>query len=289
MNEPMKIWNKVKTPPAKALKEIKGGRLKGFTDIDPMWRFEIMTEVFGQVGIGWTYEILKQWTETPEKDALTETQDICAFTNIQLKYRIDSETDDWSEWIPGTGGSKLAARESKGIHISDECYKMSLTDALSVAMKAIGIGADVYQGKLSHNGSNGAAPQTKYSAQGNESEFPPCPSCGKNAIIKGKKDYGGGYLCFKKKNGCGAKFKTLDAITDPGGERIATLTESISRAEGKFKKAGFIEEFKKTLDTAKVDHADQITDEQTAKDVLDKLVAKVKVLKIEDGISEEKK
>lgn len=33
-----------------------------------------------------------------------------------------------------------------------------------------------------------------------------CPACGKEAIIKGKAEYGGGWLCFKKKDGCGAKF-----------------------------------------------------------------------------------
>lgn len=33
-----------------------------------------------------------------------------------------------------------------------------------------------------------------------------CPSCGKAAIIKGKREYGGGWLCFGKKGGCGAKF-----------------------------------------------------------------------------------
>ena len=33
-----------------------------------------------------------------------------------------------------------------------------------------------------------------------------CPECGKDAIIKGKKEYGGGWVCFTKKGGCGAKF-----------------------------------------------------------------------------------
>lgn len=33
-----------------------------------------------------------------------------------------------------------------------------------------------------------------------------CPNCGKPAIIKGKKEYGGGWLCFGKKGGCGTKF-----------------------------------------------------------------------------------
>lgn len=33
-----------------------------------------------------------------------------------------------------------------------------------------------------------------------------CPDCGQDAIIKGKAEYGGGWLCFRKKGGCGAKF-----------------------------------------------------------------------------------
>lgn len=33
-----------------------------------------------------------------------------------------------------------------------------------------------------------------------------CPVCGKEAIIKGKEEYGGGWLCFKKKDGCGNKW-----------------------------------------------------------------------------------
>lgn len=37
-----------------------------------------------------------------------------------------------------------------------------------------------------------------------------CPSCGQAAIIKGKDEYGGGWLCFKSKGGCGAKFKDGD-------------------------------------------------------------------------------
>jgi hypothetical protein len=33
-----------------------------------------------------------------------------------------------------------------------------------------------------------------------------CPECGKATIIKGKAEYGGGWLCWTKKEGCGAKF-----------------------------------------------------------------------------------
>jgi hypothetical protein len=37
-----------------------------------------------------------------------------------------------------------------------------------------------------------------------------CPLCGQPAIIRGKKEYGGGWLCYKNKGGCGAKFKDGD-------------------------------------------------------------------------------
>jgi hypothetical protein len=41
-----------------------------------------------------------------------------------------------------------------------------------------------------------------------------CPACGKETIIKGKEEYGGGFICFAKKGGCGAKYTDDDpAIT----------------------------------------------------------------------------
>lgn len=46
--------------------------------------------------------------------------------------------------IAGTGGSMFAARQKDGVYVSDECYKMATTDAISVACKQLGVGADVY-------------------------------------------------------------------------------------------------------------------------------------------------
>jgi hypothetical protein len=41
-----------------------------------------------------------------------------------------------------------------------------------------------------------------------------CPKCGAEAIIKGRQEYGGGWICYDKKGGCKAKFKDNDpAIT----------------------------------------------------------------------------
>lgn len=47
-----------------------------------------------------------------------------------------------------------------------------------------------------------------------------CPRCSAEQIIEGKEEYGGGFLCWKKKGGCGAKFLENDpAIVDqPAGK-----------------------------------------------------------------------
>lgn len=133
----LKLYDAVRVVPPEAQKEIKGGRLKGKTDINPMWRLKTLTEQFGPCGIGWKYVIEKQWTEAGNGG------EISAFCNISLYIK---DGDVWSDAIPGTGGSALVAKESSGLYTSDECYKMALTDAISVACKALGVGADVYWG-----------------------------------------------------------------------------------------------------------------------------------------------
>jgi hypothetical protein len=37
-----------------------------------------------------------------------------------------------------------------------------------------------------------------------------CPECNAAAIIKGREEFGGGWICFRKKGGCGAKFPVGD-------------------------------------------------------------------------------
>ncbi len=58
----MEIYKRVQSVPANAQKPIQAGRLRGKTDINPMWRIKTLTEVFGAVGFGWYYDIVKQWT-----------------------------------------------------------------------------------------------------------------------------------------------------------------------------------------------------------------------------------
>lgn len=137
--ENLRLYNAVREVPQNAKREIAAGRLKGKTDINPMWRIKTLTEQFGPCGVGWKYEITDKHMERNPESA-----EIAAFVDINLYIKIDSE---WSAAIPGTGGSAFVAEEKSGLHMSDECYKMALTDALSVACKALGIGADVYWDK----------------------------------------------------------------------------------------------------------------------------------------------
>ncbi|RKJ38507.1 hypothetical protein D7X94_16195 [Acutalibacter sp. 1XD8-33] len=166
--ENLELYNKLRTPPKEALEPIEAGRLIGKTNITPMWRIQALTEQFGPCGIGWKYEITRQWTESGPGG------EISAFCNILLYYRHDGQ---WSEGVPGTGGSAFVAKGKKGLYQSDECYKMALTDAISVAAKALGTGADIYWGNepTKYGKRQENAPQQAREAP----EAPACAKCGK--------------------------------------------------------------------------------------------------------------
>ena len=136
--ESLKIYQSMAQPPQTALRTIEAGRLKGKTDINPQWRYRIMTETFGLVGVGWKYEIQKLWNEQGAAGEILSFAQVAVFIKIGEK---------WSEPIVGIGGSKLVEAESKGLHSNDEGYKMAVTDAFSTSLKMIGVAADIYAGK----------------------------------------------------------------------------------------------------------------------------------------------
>lgn len=141
----LSIYEKIKTVPEKAQKKITGGRLNGMTDIKPMWRIEKLTELFGICGFGWKAPITnKEIIEGANGEKI-------AIVDIDLYINIDGK---WSEPIQGTGGSSFIAKEQKGLYTSDECFKMAYTDALSVACKSLGMGADVYWGDSKYSNNN---------------------------------------------------------------------------------------------------------------------------------------
>ena len=132
----LSIYNKYREVPKEAQKPINGGRMKGKTDINPMWRIKSLTEQFGACGIGWYYTPVKKWLEVCGDE-------VAAFVDIELFVKVNGE---WSMPISGTGGSMFRAKEKSGLYVSDECFKMATTDAISVACKQLGFGADIYWG-----------------------------------------------------------------------------------------------------------------------------------------------
>lgn len=134
----LELYEKVRSVPAEAQKTIAGGRLKGMTDINPMWRIKTLTEQFGICGFGWKTEIVNTWLDTGADGEIIANVEI----NLYVKYN-----GEWSEAIPGIGGSMCVSNDKTGAYTDDECYKKAYTDALSVACKALGIGADVYFAK----------------------------------------------------------------------------------------------------------------------------------------------
>lgn len=142
-NNNLSIYERVRSVPKEAKKEIEAGRLKGKNDINPMWRIKKLTEVFGPAGFGWYTEIVRTWTEA------SESGEMAVFVDIHLFVKKDGE---WSKPIYGNGGNRLVANEKKYENgqqvyvpfLDDDAYKKAYTDAISVAAKALGIGADVY-------------------------------------------------------------------------------------------------------------------------------------------------
>lgn len=148
----LEFYNQVRSVPDNAQKEITGGRLKGYTDINPQWRIEKLTEQFGRCGEGWKTEITEQKVI---EGANGEKVAIC---NINLFYKIENE---WSDALVGTGGSLIIASETQGLHTNDEAFKMAYTDAISVCCKMLGFGADIYWNK----------DETKYSSPKIKQEY----------------------------------------------------------------------------------------------------------------------
>lgn len=160
MSDNLEIWSSLSKPPATALRQITGGRLNGKTDIKPQWRYQAMTEKFGPCGIGWKYTIDKLWTEQGADGQ------VFAFALVSVFVKWSGE---WSEAIPGQGGSMLVEKEKAGLFSSDEGFKMAITDALSVSLKMLGVAAEVYMGNWDGSKFKGDASTPQTSPQGKPS------------------------------------------------------------------------------------------------------------------------
>lgn len=155
MIENMSYYSEFREVPQDAQKSFNNGRFKG-TDINPMWRIKKLTEAFGPAGIGWYTELADKWLDNVDDET------VCSVA-INLYIKVDGE---WSKPIYGIGGSKILTQEKRGPYADDEAYKKAYTDAISVACKALGMGADIYWGndRTKYSAPN-AKPETKTSSR----------------------------------------------------------------------------------------------------------------------------
>ena len=136
--------------PQNAQKQFNNGSFSG-TDINPMWRIKKLTEMFGPAGIGWYVEVISERAETYGNTVM-------AIVDLNLYVK---EGGEWSKPIFGTGGNQLVKESKSGLRPSDEGYKMAFTDALSIACKSLGIGADIWYANDVTKYTANSKPQTK--------------------------------------------------------------------------------------------------------------------------------
>ena len=162
----VRFYHKFMETPKDAQKSFDNGRFSG-TDINPMWRIKILTEVFGPSGFGWwtqnvRYEFVEADLTRPNANNVVK-KEVAVFCELELLVK-DPESGEVSQPIYGVGGNTFIAEGKYGPRSSDEAKKMAYTDALSIACKSLGIGHDIWYSN----------DRTKYT-MGNDTTPPPAP------------------------------------------------------------------------------------------------------------------
>jgi hypothetical protein len=117
----------------------------GGTAIKPIWTELRMTEHFGPCGVGWgMYQ--PEFKLVP----IEGNNEVLVFCTVGLWYVEDGKDLSPTELpcVYGVGGDKVVARGRDGLRTSDEAFKSAYTDALSNAMKHLGVAADVHMGRF---------------------------------------------------------------------------------------------------------------------------------------------
>lgn len=135
MSDNLRIWNALgKTDPNHTKGFKRAGGFAG-TAVKPIWRTMRLTEHFGPAGTGWGMD-------EPSFQTVNAGEEILVFCTVGLWYR-EGET---MARVYGVGGDKVMGKNKYGPFTNDEAFKASYTDALSNAMKQIGVAADIHMG-----------------------------------------------------------------------------------------------------------------------------------------------
>jgi hypothetical protein len=130
------LWNRLKRTNPKATKPYRGATFSG-TQIDPYWRYLMMTDTFGPCGKGWGYEI----TDPIITDGMM-------FIGAKVWYSNPENGEKYWSGMQYGGDTLFKTRKDGTKTPNDECAKMAVTDAVGKALSLLGLGADVYTGQF---------------------------------------------------------------------------------------------------------------------------------------------
>ena len=134
MTDNLKIWDALKTTdPAHTKKFTRAGGFKG-TAIKPIYMVRKMTEMFGPAGKGWGMG-------EPAFKTVECGEAIMVYCTVSLWW------GNGEQKVYGVGGDTVQGKNRNGVFVDDEAFKKAYTDAMSNAMKQIGVGADVHMGQ----------------------------------------------------------------------------------------------------------------------------------------------
>lgn len=138
MTENTALWDKLgKTDPSHTKQFKRAGGFSG-TAIKPMWSYRRMTEEFGPCGVGWGIF-------APSFQVVPAGEEILVYCTVAVWHGNREQT------AFGVGGDKVVGKNKFGLTTDDEAFKKAFTDAVTNALKMIGVGADVHMGMFDDN------------------------------------------------------------------------------------------------------------------------------------------
>ena len=125
----MKIWETLSKTNPNYTRTAPSSYGKRITTIDPMYQIQMMTDLFGPVGLGWKYKVDYKYI------------DGLVFAEVTIKYF----TNEWHEYGPVCSVQNLSKKNG---NLDDEAPKKAMTDAMTKAFSHLGMSADVFLGKF---------------------------------------------------------------------------------------------------------------------------------------------
>jgi hypothetical protein len=109
---------------------------KTLTTIDPQYQIMKMTEIFGPVGKGWSYDCEYSISEK------------CVFAEVTIRWKSLATIANWFKYGPICSVQALFKKNGS---LDDEAPKKAMTDALTKGFSHLGMSADVFMGKFDND------------------------------------------------------------------------------------------------------------------------------------------